>query len=541
MTTSAYIDSTQTGGRFRRNRRFLRSFSARMILFLVIIIIAMFLLTALSYFNQLDRFLTAEHTKTLTRVGNNLYDYVSTEWTEDPRESSVSNMIKSQITFVAHSIQGYVWGVYPNGAVHQSTGYPQSMSLTQVDSKTGNFRLPDSVVGDHVPPEGYLYVGGNYLGLFNHTGVTWISYVRPIFNAQEEVVSVLQIHQPLSVASERNTIFLNSLLITILLSLLLGITVAIIASKRLVKPLRDLTDMAMRVSQGDLSVRAPLPKRFDPESELVTAADEVHMLKRTFNNMVEKLDHFNTDRRDMISSMSHDLRTPLTSIHGFVTGMLDGTIPRDRFEYYLGIVDKETHRLTDMVNQMHEMALLESQGLDYDFKPQDVQVLIGEVIDTLEPQIRDKQLTIQTNFLNPIYRGWLKPNDWRRGPWVIADAKQLQRVFTNLLANAIKFTPAHGIIALSTVRPVTGNLLVVNVEDSGIGLSESEFDLVFDRFYKSDRSRTGHNGSGLGLFITRQILAAHGQHITAGKSVLGGAKFSFTLQLTQERLWQKGD
>ncbi len=510
----------RSGGRRRRNRPFLRSISSNITVAIILMVILVVLVASFFYRQQLNGYLTDTHTQQLTRVGNLLYKQATDRY-ESLGDLTKSTNWKNNMEFGRDSVSAYIWLVSPQGVVIQSTGFPDTMKLTTVDPRTGRVLLPETCIGNDTPSEGYIYVGGNYFGLFNRDNLTWLSYVRPVFSTDGEKIAILQIHRPLDFSGDRRDMILNGLFISMLVAFAIGMAIVFFASQRLVKPLRELSDAAIQVSQGNLDVRIPVDEDEVDEGLMITQ-DELSVLRHTFNDMVEKLNNMNSDRRDMISSISHDIRTPLTSIQGFVSGMLDGTIPPDRYPRYLNIVAKETKRMQNLINQMHDMVLLESNGINYNFVNFDLQALISEVIHSLETQLSEKHLTVQTNFP--------RPKEEKDRLIVYGDKQQIERVIQNLLTNAIKFTPDGGVISISVQRPNLSKLARVIVEDNGKGLSEDELNLVFNRFYKSDRSRTGHKGSGLGLYITRQILAAHGQHISASNSAMGGAKFSFTLQ-----------
>ena len=248
--------------------------------------------------------------------------------------------------------------------------------------------------------------------------------------------------------------------------------------------------------------------------------DDLINLVRTFNRMIEQIERNHSEQRDFIASITHDLRTPLTSIGGFVTAMLDGTIPPDKYEHYLKIVQDETRRLSALVGEMRETMAFDQGQSQPDFSEFDINELIGRVISNMEVLLLEKNITVQTDLA--YHEG--KPI------MVEADREQIERVFYNIISNAQKFVPQDGIIAVSTRRSGPHKLLVV-IEDNGPGIADEDLQHVFDRFFKSDRSRTDRQGSGLGLYICRRILQAHGQNIFACHSDLGGAKFEFTLPL----------
>lgn len=498
----------------------MRSYYTRTIVALTLGVISVFIIMTLSYLDEINSFLTHTQSGLISRQGNLLHDRLEA-YCDDELNPLDDKNVGEDIDFISRASQAYVWLVSPDGVVLRASSFPRNMDLTTVDAITGRHKLPANYIGNDVPEEGYIYSGGNYFGLFNYDGLVWISYVRPVIDQNNQVRFILQIHKPLDLAEERQGLFLNGLGFSLLIALIIAIVFVFIGSQRLVKPLREMSAAAAKVAQGDLSVRLEEGSDVNNEEFILQVSDELTVLRCTFNDMVEKLDNMNSDRRDMISSISHDLRTPLTSISGFVTGMLDGTIPQEKFPRYLMIVDKETTRMKNLVRQMHEMMLLESNAIQYNFVNLDIIDLLTEVISSLETQLDEKHLTLQTNFTAA-----------KDAPLiVIGDRQQLGRVIMNLLTNSIKFTPDGGVIAVTVERQHHAKLVHVTVEDSGPGIPDKDIKLIFNRFYKSDRSRTGNSGSGLGLFITKQILAAHGQHIQAGRSGMGGAKFTFSLQV----------
>ncbi len=194
--------------------------------------------------------------------------------------------------------------------------------------------------------------------------------------------------------------------------------------------------------------------------------------------------------------------------------MLDGTVPTDQTEHYLKIVQQESIRLQQLVNELFEMStVLRKDNLLMSIF--DMNELIADVIDSHEPQLHEKNITLQVA---------LASDD---ESLVIGNDEAIQRVVVNMLGNAIRFCPLNGKIRISS-RITDSKLYQFVIEDNGSGLSDNDLEHVFDRFYKADKARNSE-GSGLGLFIARNIIKAHGQMIEAGNSTMGGALFSFTL------------
>lgn len=495
----------------------LSSSQKRPVIALIIVVMIVFVLMLLTYRNEIGRFLLDRQSRQLNQLGNGLYTLVSDKLGE---ENPDYDSLREDIQFVSDGFGVYVWFVAPDGHLLYHTGYPKSL-LTNLGFKVDEEPvLPEMYIGDDAPNDGYIITGGNYLGLFNEDGRVWLSYVRPVFLDNGELFSVMQLHQPYDQEYDRGWMFFNGLGFTLIIAFVFTLIFVVLSSYRLNKPLRQLAAVAERVARGDLSARVPSLQEEHAEDALFVQED-IANLNRTFNDMVERLEHQNTDRRDLMASISHDLRTPLTSISGFVDGMLDGTIPAEKYPRYLGIVQNETRRMSKMVTNIHEMVLLDSGGLNLDIRSYLLRDLVTEVVNGLENQLKEKSITVQTSF------GEKRKSDL----YVLADEAQIQRVFVNLLSNAVKFTPNGGVIAITVEVPKRSEFVTISIEDSGVGISEGETGLVFNRFYKGDRARSANEGSGLGLHIARRILSAHGQRIWAGHSEMGGAKFSFTMQI----------
>lgn len=486
-----------------------------------------------------------EATSEIVRVVINKINSGDTDLTKD-------SDIATYLDFVNRTYGAYVWMVAPNGLILMDTGIPAEATPRMInlpEEMVGRDILPGELpdygtgqrplleleyVGLDSNPYGTIYTGGNYLGLFGNSRTqVWLTVIRPVYDVAGNTALVIQVHERFDINSAVVDFMLQAMRVSVTIAFIIALVMIIVISKSISKPLNDLSQAANQAAMGDLSVRVEKVERKkltwnrrNKEGELQDEIehtpieiDEITVLIDTFNHMIERLDHANSDRRDFISSISHDLRTPLTSISGFVGGMIDGTIPPERYDHYLEIVQSEAKRLSNLVNEMNDAVKLDTNALTYNFAPFAIGDLITSVVSSLESLILPKSISVQTN-ISEIAK--LK---------VIGDEEQLSRVLYNLVSNAIKFTPDEGVIAVMVHHNPGSRMLEVIVEDSGPGIDELDAPHVFERFYKSDRSRTGHQGSGLGLYIARSILAAHGQHIVLGRSQMGGAKFTFTLQL----------
>jgi signal transduction histidine kinase len=254
---------------------------------------------------------------------------------------------------------------------------------------------------------------------------------------------------------------------------------------------------------------------------MLTLSSDLTEMARDVNSMIEVLENQENDRAIFISRIAHDIRTPLTSINGFVTAMMDGTIPPSNYEKYLNLIKQETDRIRRLVVSMTEASSLAhlNPELVEAFNTSD---MIKDIVENLESQLNDKNIKIITS-LEPA------PNNIAYG-----DAEQLCRVIMNIITNSIKFTPKGGTIKVSTYSKPRDGIINITIEDSGPGIEEDKRKRIFESFYKGDASRK-QEGFGLGLYICKQILIGHGQSITLDESAdLGGANFIFTLPLPPE-------
>ncbi len=286
-------------------------------------------------------------------------------------------------------------------------------------------------------------------------------------------------------------------------------------------PIKDISAAISRVAEGDYSVRVN-PKYSDPNDySTLSISSEFTEMGSTVNKMIESLENQEHDREMFISSIAHDIRTPLTSINGFVTAMLDGTIPEDKQDHYLELIKQQTDRISALVTQMTEASSLSHPDPDM-MEEFNINDMINDIVDNLEAQLTDKQIRVIKS-LDP-------------GPGIMAygEAQQLCRVIINIITNAIKFTPQNGDIKISTETNPKARKIIISVEDSGAGVEESKRQRIFESFYQADASRKSE-GFGLGLYICKQILAGHGQTIVCEEGrELGGARFVFSFPYPPE-------
>jgi len=277
-----------------------------------------------------------------------------------------------------------------------------------------------------------------------------------------------------------------------------------ISSSAHTRRLRQLHKAAEIMATGAFENRIP-----------VTTKDEVGKLAAQVNIMAQSLHRQEKIRKEFISNLSHDIRTPLTSILGFVKALEDGTIPTEKQPHYYSVILKETERLIKLSNDFLDIHRIQEAWLVLSRTTFDINNLIKTTLDGFEQRASIKNIIIHSHF----------PHDKLM---VRADEEKIRRCLYNLLDNAVKFTQEDGEIAVEAI--VSGKKAMVIVQDNGRGIPQEEQSKVFDRFYKGDASRSEDKlGSGLGLSITKEFMLAHGEDIHLESEPDKGSTFAFTL------------
>lgn len=331
-------------------------------------------------------------------------------------------------------------------------------------------------------------------------------YAKPLANGEGYVF----------VSSSRSTIigawdaFLWVFFAVALAVLSLALVMSLMISKKIAEPLDEMTAAAHRYAHGDFSVRVREDK----------GTDELAALTSSFNAMADSLERSEELRNEFIANVSHELKTPMTTIAGFADGILDGTIPKDQEDKYLATIADETRRLSRLVRHMLSLSRMKSEGTDMtrrrDF---DLNELIIRTLLNFETRAEDKHLDMDLQL----------PEDHMT---VTADPDAITQVFYNLLDNAMKFADADSTITVSLWKQ--NGKAYVSVKDHGDTIPPDDLPLIFDRFHKSDRSRSkDRDGVGLGLYLVKSILDAHNEDIAVTSSN-GVTEFVFTLTLARE-------
>ena len=288
--------------------------------------------------------------------------------------------------------------------------------------------------------------------------------------------------------------------------LVVSMLAASFLSRMQVRPLGQMADAARRFGRGELSVRV---------EELPKNTSEINDLARAFNTMVDSLESSERRRQEFVANVSHELKTPMTTIGGYIDGMLDGTIPPEQHAHYMQIVSGEVRRLSRLVRNMLDISRLQAMGVEESRMTRfDLGELMSDVIITFEQKINGKGLNVDVELPD-------------RPVWVKAERDGITQIVYNLLDNAIKFCPQGGKLGLFLA--LEGGKAKVTVQNTGPTIDPNELPLLFDRFHKADKSRSAdREGWGLGLYIAKTIVGAYGGDIWA-TSENGVTNFIFTL------------
>lgn len=277
-------------------------------------------------------------------------------------------------------------------------------------------------------------------------------------------------------------------------------------SEKIVAPIRQMSVATKRFSEGEFDIKIP-----------VEGSDEIAELATAFNSMADSLANLEYMRSSFLANVAHDLRTPMTSISGFIDGILSGAIPQEQQNYYLGVIGQEIRRLSRLVSNLLDISRMEAGNRKFEKNPFDICETARIILLTFEAKIDAKKLNVEFD----------APDDRL---YVYSDKDAVYQVLYNLCDNAVKFSKDGGIYRI-TIKDV-GEKVSVSVFDEGIGISKEDLPNVFDRFYKSDKSRgLDRTGVGLGLYIVKTIMDNLGEQITVDS--VQGEYCNFTLTLTK--------
>ena len=363
--------------------------------------------------------------------------------------------------------------------------------------------LSNSVI-QNIPSEGSFSSGSTLEDFF---GTRVFSFSLPVYTEKGEFFVI--IYTATDDYNNLVTDIIKTFVFVFAISAAITFVILYFVTRDMMRPVSDMMKAAERFGKGDFS-----------EKLKITDSDEFGELAAAMNNMAKSLEGLESSRKSFVANVSHELKTPMTSIGGFVDGILDGTIPPEMHKQYLTIVSEEINRLSRMVRSMLNISKYESGEIKMKQEEFDITELTIKTVFLFEKRITDRPVDVLGLDSPPHY--------------IIADSDLVQQIIYNLIENAIKFVDIGGYIAFSFTKE--GGKTYVAVRNSGGGLTEEEIPRVFERFYKTDESHgKDKTGVGLGLAIVRSIVNLHDGHIIVKSKPGEYTEFSFGLKTSNRK------
>ena len=349
------------------------------------------------------------------------------------------------------------------------------------------------------------YMVNDFFGSFSSDTLSVFAPITSSYMVKGYVV----IHYSIEKIQQSCNSLLNIYYITLVILFLLSLIILIFFTEIVYVPLRKITYATEQYASGNMHYE------FQVESD-----DEIGYLAACLNYMASEIAGAEDDQKKFVANVSHDFRSPLTSIRGYLEAMLDGTIPREMHEKYIQIVLNETERLTKLTNSLLTLNNLNTKGMLLDRTDFNINETIRRTAASFEGICRKKTIAIELILTGDEMH-------------VNADVDKIQQVLYNLIDNAIKFSHNDSVIRVET--SLKKNKLFVSVKDTGIGIPKNDLKMIWDRFYKSDLSRgKDKKGTGLGLSIVKEIINCHGENINVISTEGVGSEFIFSLSLSAD-------
>lgn len=400
--------------------------------------------------------------------------------------------VKTQLDFLAVYLDSTIRIINPSGRLVLDTNVPLNVEEVVMIE---NF--------DPTATAGSYYMVNDFFSSFDSEMLSVFAPITSSYMVKGYVV----IHCDMNDIQASCNSMLNISYITMVILLLLSLIILIFFTEMVYIPLRKITYATEQYAAGNMHYE------FQVESD-----DEIGYLAVCLNYMASQIASAEDDQKKFVANVSHDFRSPLTSIRGYLEAMIDGTIPPEQHEKYLGIVLNETERLTNLTNSLLTLNNLNTKGMMLNRTDFNINQIIRNTAASFEGTCRKKTIAIELVLTGDEM-------------YVNADKDRIQQVLYNLIDNAIKFSHHDSVIRVET--SLKKNKLFVSVKDTGIGIPKEDLKLIWDRFYKSDLSRgKDKKGTGLGLSIVKEIINCHNEHINVISTEGVGSEFIFSLPLS---------
>ena len=420
---------------------------------------------------------------------------IANTYASDLYSNNISlDTVKKQLDAIDIFINSTIWIINPSGRMILNTDTPLDVNTEVVVEEFD----PTTMLGSY-------YTTGTFFDSFETEMLSVFAPITTNYKVQGYVV----IHTSMDDLRASRESLLSISYIMFIIIFLLSLIILLFFSEFVYIPLRKITTATEQYASGNMHYELSV------ESE-----DEIGYLAAALSYMASEIAKNEDGQKKFIANVSHDFRSPLTSIKGYLEAMLDGTIPPELHEKYLGIVLNETERLTKLTNSLLTLNNLNMRGMVLEKTIFDINRVIRNTIASFEGTLGGKRITIDL-----ILTGETLP--------VEADMGKIQQVLYNLIDNAIKFSHQDSTIKIETTEK--HQKVFVSVKDSGIGIPKESLKMIWDRFYKTDLSRgKDKKGTGLGLSITKEIIHAHNENINVISTEGVGTEFIFSLPLVDD-------
>ncbi len=463
------------------------------VVYLVFGFLSFFVIATFSSQLILNR-LTEKKAEDLYREAN----YISTSFVRSyySRSSDADSLstIHSHFQALDTYLSASIWLLNPDGSV-------------LVDSDVSFSENPSMVIDSFDPTDmgSRYYTIGDFYGMFEEETLSVAAPITYNFRIRGYVL----IHTSMELLYEERDRLLNVTYLTLLFIFFLSLLILAVFTFSVYRPLMKITEAARQYALGNFKFEVP-----------VYEEDEIGQLAATLNFMAHELEDTDEYQKKFVANISHDFRSPLTSIKGYLEAILDGTIPPEMQEKYLNIVLMETERLNKLTSGLLTLNSFDTKKNRLDITEFDINTVIKNTVSSFEGRCRERHISIELLFDS-------------REQFVLADVSKIQQVLYNLLDNAIKFSPNDSEITIETT--LRHEKVFISVKDEGAGIPRDSITKIWERFYKTDLSRgKDKRGTGLGLSIVKEIITSHGEHINAISTEGVGTEFIFTLPRVPE-------
>lgn len=440
------------------------------------------------------QYLTQQKADTLYREANYISaNFVRSYYSDSPDAPSLET-VYSHFQALDTYLDASIWLLNADGTL-------------MVNSESSYSENSHTKIEDFDPTEmgSSYYTIGNFYGFFKDETLSVTAPITYNFRTRGYVL----IHMPMSILTAERDGLLNITYVTLLLIFTLSLLILVAFTFTVYRPLKKITEAARQYAQGNFKYQLA-----------INGEDEIGELAATLIYMAHELDETDEYQKKFVANISHDFRSPLTSIKGYVEAMLDGTIPPEMQEKYLKIVLMETERLNKLTSGLLTLNSFDTKKNRLDITSFDINKIIKNTVSSFEGQCLDRHISIELLFD-------------AKEQFVSADMGKIQQVMYNLLDNAIKFSPNGSQITIETT--LRHEKVFISVKDQGIGIPRDSMKKIWERFYKTDASRgKDKKGTGLGLSIVKEIITSHGEHINAISTEGVGTEFIFTLPYVHE-------